>query len=255
MAGGTAFINLYDMGALGAEENIENHEVEHIAARLLADGLIERAGGRSFKVGPELALYYELTFDRHADVKANVLRRELLRDGVAAYLDSTESPVLTRDDRGRLAEYEWGELIAATEVLELVGLLEPRRGMGSLRTVATPNGYDVWRDETTLIETLPVTLAEAEDAHALIAPDALAPLIRNCKQMLTERGWTGETGLFLCLTIRRRLVALAWGGPDGGFYGTARRGRPGARTESPRWRLALVRVLCVRRRMEARAAR
>jgi hypothetical protein len=191
MADGTAFVSLNDMSALGAEERVDHPEVEHIAVSLLEEGLIERVGGTSFKVGPEIALFYELTFDRRAHVQANALRRELLTDGVTAYLEPSEALVLTREDPGRFETYPWGEIIAATEVLELLGLLMPRRGMGSVRLLATATGYDVFRDEARLAAELPVTISEDEEAHARVAPDALAFLIRDCEQMLTERGWTG----------------------------------------------------------------
>jgi hypothetical protein len=132
MSSGTALFSVFSMSALGAQEGVEHREVEHIIDALIDEGLIETAGGRTLTAGPEMALYYELEIDLRAHVKANVLRCELLRAGVDAYLDSTEVTTITRDDRGPFEQYEWGELYAATEVLEKLphGVVLPPCGYG-----------------------------------------------------------------------------------------------------------------------------
>lgn len=177
---------------LGQELGVEEHMVAHVLTQLDSRGQLWHKE-HGFFDGLPLACWYGETYAREEWRTDNEIRQRLLKAGIPGYEAGARWDSMRFT--GERLEPELGvtfeQAAVAATVLELLGLVSVTRANGkSLWVVLTAAGYDLVRDEQTLIRTFPRTRSEDEERHADVVPDVLSELITTCEQLLRDRGWT-----------------------------------------------------------------
>ncbi len=139
---------------------------------------------------PYFALWYETDVNRDEFHKRNQLRRKML----AALLEADEEGHagfnFAADEDG-WTEHSRGELSATGKTLEALGLSEiVAETTGYIGLKITAEGLRVASDPRELARRLPVGGAEDAEIGSKIVSDVMQPLILDCEQLLSARGWT-----------------------------------------------------------------
>jgi HEPN domain-containing protein len=154
--------------------------------RMLDQGLLYEHSPRFYRASPALLLLHEET-DRKERYRQNKVRRDFL-----------ESVAETDEDGGNWVNvtYQEGEeppaeqTHAAAQVLDYLGLVELNGDLPAIFSVKLRSpGRDLVDDARLMRQMFPVSPTEDEEAHAVVAPDALGRVITSCEQMLKHRGW------------------------------------------------------------------
>jgi hypothetical protein len=153
--------------------------------RMLDNGLLYERSPRFYRATSALLLLHEET-DRQEAYRQNKVRREFLESVGEADADGAWVNVKSEEDD----EVPPAQMHAAAEVLDSLGLVELDGELPAIFSVKLRSrGRDLLDDPRLMREMLPVSATEDEDAHAVVAPDALRQVIRSCEQMLEHRGW------------------------------------------------------------------
>ncbi len=161
----------------------------HARQRMIDQDLLYEHQPRFYRETPALILFHE-QFERAERYRQNAVRRFLLEE------------MRDVDDQGDWAQFREAEddehpgaqMLAAARVLEHLGLVEVRGELPAIFNVKlTSAGRDALADERVMRASLPLTPTEDEEAHAVVARDAMHELITSCEQMLEHHAW--ETAL------------------------------------------------------------
>jgi HEPN domain-containing protein len=153
--------------------------------RALDLGLLYEHQPGFYRATMALLLLHEQA-DRQEAYRQNAVRRHLLEELRA--IDQEADWATFRHEEGDA--YPATQEHAAAEVLDYLGLVELKGELPTIFNVKlTSHGRDVLDDSRLMQRQLPVTSTEDDEAHAVVAPDALGQVIRSCEEMLEHRGW------------------------------------------------------------------
>lgn len=184
---GVAWLTDHQIEHAAAEQGVPDHRVEHLVAKLEnADRLWEKSNGLYEALG--LVVWHEENVDRAEFYRRNAMRREILQRAARASENNEE--LVFDEGEAQFIEGTWLEVITATRLLAHYDLVKLDELLGhSFYLEITHRGYDLAGDEADLRKSLPTSATEDEEAHANVAPDALAEIITSCERMLASRGW------------------------------------------------------------------
>lgn len=154
--------------------------------RMLDAVLLFESQPRYYRAMPSLLLLHEQAHRQEA-YRQNAIRRALLE--AMREIDQDGGDWATfRHEEGE--EYSAAEMHAAADVLDYLGLVELNGDLPAHFNVKLRSrGRDLLDDARLMRSELPVSATEDEEAHAVVAPDALKQVITSCEQMLEHRGW------------------------------------------------------------------